>query len=94
MIYLNYCIFFLYFIGAIARNVHTYTYEYDLQEFTGKNGSAILLSEWVFGKVKLFFEESKNDDKIHLMLRKKKLVLFLHLLGTDVSGHIDKPHSK
>lgn len=52
------------------------------------------MSEWVFNKVKLFFDESKNDELIQRKLMKKKLILFLHLLGTDVSGHIDKPQSK
>jgi len=71
-----------------------FTYDSDLQDFSGKNGSSVILSEWVINKVKLFFEESKNDKTIRMKLMKKKLVLFLHLLGTDVSGHIDKPHSK
>lgn len=75
-------------------NVHSYTYDSNLQDFSGKNGSSQILSEWVFDKVKLFFEESKSDETIKRLLMKKKLVLFLHLLGTDVSGHIDKPHSK
>lgn len=44
--------------------------------------------------MKLFFKESNNDETIRMKLMKKKLILFLHLLGTDVSGHIDKPHSK
>jgi len=87
-------LFVCYFIGAIAGNVHAYTYESDLQDFSGKNGSSVFLSEWVINKVKLFFDESKNDEMIQKRLMKKKLVLFLHLLGTDVSGHIDKPHSK
>lgn len=80
--------------GAIAGNVHTYTYDPELQDFSGKNGSSVILSEWVFNKVKLFFDESKSDEIIRRRLMKKKLVLFLHLLGTDVSGHIDKPNSK
>lgn len=74
--------------------MHTYTYGTDLQDFSGKNGSSVILSEWVFDKVKLFFEESKNSEQIRMLLMNKKLILFLHLLGTDVSGHIDKPKSK
>lgn len=88
------CILIFIFLGAIAGNVHAFTYASDLQDFTGKNGSSILLSEWVFNKAKLFFKESKTNETIRLLLMKKKLVLFLHLLGPDVSGHIDKPHSK
>jgi len=71
-----------------------FAYESGLQDFSGKNGSSVILSEWVINKVKLFFEESKSDKTIRMKLMKKKLVLFLHFLGTDVSGHIDKPHSK
>ncbi|VVC45401.1 Alkaline-phosphatase-like, core domain,Alkaline phosphatase-like, alpha/beta/alpha,GPI ethanolamine [Cinara cedri] len=80
--------------GAKTGNVHTYTYGIDLQDFSGKNGSSFILSEWVFNKVKLFFEESKHNETIRMKLMKNKLILFLHLLGTDVSGHIDKPKSK
>jgi phosphatidylinositol glycan class N len=71
-----------------------YTYASDLQDFSGMSGSSVLLSEWVIDKVKLFFEESKSNETIKMQLTKKKLILFLHLLGTDVSGHIDKPLSK
>lgn len=74
--------------------MHTFSYDTDLQDFSGKNGSSVMLSEWVFGKVKLFFDLSKKNKTIQMMLMKKKLILFLHLLGTDVSGHIDKPKSK
>lgn len=84
----------MYFLESNAEYVHVYTYDSDLQDFSGKNGSSAILSEWVFDRVKSFFEESKNDKNIREKLMKKKLVLFLHLLGTDVSGHIDKPHSR
>ncbi|XP_050535795.1 GPI ethanolamine phosphate transferase 1 isoform X2 [Daktulosphaira vitifoliae] len=80
--------------GSNVGNVITYYYEPNLQDFTGKNGSSALLSKWVFDKVKLYFETSKVNHSIHNMLKKRKLILFLHLLGTDISGHIDKPHSK
>lgn len=71
-----------------------YAYPSDLQDFSGTSGSSVMLSEWVIDKVKSFFEESKSNETIRMQLAKKKLILFLHLLGTDVSGHIDKPHSK
>ncbi|XP_050437508.1 GPI ethanolamine phosphate transferase 1 [Adelges cooleyi] len=80
--------------GNVAGNVHVHSYQSDLQDFTGKNGSSALLSEWVFDKIKSFIEYSKIDASIQTMLATKKLIFFLHLLGTDVSGHIDKPHSK
>lgn len=84
----------MYFIGINAENIHVHAYESDLQDFSGVNGSSEILSEWVFNQVKLFFEKSKNNETIQMNLKKKKLILFLHLLSTDVSGHIDKPHSK
>lgn len=93
--YLNYFDFnVLYIIESNIDNINVYAYDSDLQDFSGKNHSSIVLSEWVFNKVKLFFKESYQDESIRMKLMKKKLVLFLHFLGTDVSGHIDKPHSK
>lgn len=71
-----------------------YAYESYLQDFSGMNGSSEILSEWVFNQVTLFFEKSKTNETIQMNLNKNKLILFLHLLSTDVSGHIDKPHSK
>lgn len=83
-----------YILESNTGNIHVYSYDSDLQDFSGKNHSSIILSEWVFNKVKLFFKDSFSDESIRMKLMKKKLLLFLHFLGTDVSGHIDKPHSK
>ncbi|XP_072942949.1 GPI ethanolamine phosphate transferase 1 [Epargyreus clarus] len=49
------------------------------------------LDAWVFDKVKLFFEEAKNNKTINKRLHSKKIMFFLHLLGTDTSGHTHKP---
>lgn len=49
------------------------------------------LDGWVFEKVKLFFDEAKNNKSLHKKLHSKKIMFFLHLLGTDTSGHTHKP---
>ena len=63
------------------------------EDFSGKNSSAASLNTWVFDKVKLFFESAKNDNHLRENLTHVGVIFFLHLLGTDVAGHANKPHS-
>lgn len=58
------------------------------------NKNTTLLDDWVFTKVKLFFERAKHDNILNIKLKSKKIVLFLHLLGTDTSGHTHKPKTQ
>lgn len=62
---------------------------YDQSFSTDKNTTH--LDSWVFDKVKEFLHSAKHDDALTEKLHKKKIVLFLHLLGTDTSGHTHKP---
>lgn len=49
---------------------------------------------WVFDHVKELFKNATMDPQLNSMLRQKKVVFFLHLLGLDTNGHGFKPHSK
>lgn len=62
---------------------------YDQSFSTDKNTT--YLDSWVFDKVKKFFKSAKHDYSLNAKLQKKKIVLFMHLLGTDTSGHTHKP---
>jgi phosphatidylinositol glycan class N len=48
----------------------------------------------VFDHVKDLFKNASSDPQLNSMLRAKKNVFFLHLLGLDTNGHAFKPHSK
>lgn len=62
---------------------------YDQSFSTDKNTT--LLDAWVFDNVKLFFQKAKDDEILKEKLKNNKIVFFLHLLGTDTSGHTHKP---
>lgn len=65
---------------------------YDQSFSTDKNTTH--LDSWVFDEVKKFFKSAKHDNLLNSKLHKKKIVLFLHLLGTDTSGHTHKPKTE
>lgn len=69
-------------------------YSPEVEDFSGKNESASKLNDWVFDKVELFIKEAKDNYSLNEILNKEGVILFLHLLGTDVAGHVNKPHSK
>lgn len=52
------------------------------------------LDSWVFEKVKEFFLKAKDDPQLLRKLHENRIVFFLHLLGTDTSGHIHKPNTE
>ncbi|XP_063821935.1 GPI ethanolamine phosphate transferase 1 [Ostrinia nubilalis] len=65
---------------------------YDQSFSTDKNTTH--LDAWVFDNVKNFFYNAKLDITVNAMLRVPKIVFFLHLLGTDTSGHTHKPKTQ
>lgn len=65
---------------------------YDDNFSTNKNTT--LLDEWVFDNVKTFFEDLKPDGDLGKKIKQKKIIFFLHLLGTDTAGHTHKPKTK
>lgn len=74
---------------------HIYTNDFNpySQSFsTYKNTT--LLDDWVFRNVKEFFQNAEEDVNLLAKLKKNKIVFFLHLLGTDTSGHTHKPQTR
>ncbi|XP_055594011.1 GPI ethanolamine phosphate transferase 1 [Uranotaenia lowii] len=59
------------------------------EQFSQTSNTSVL-DIWVFDKVKQFLKMSKNRETLQT---NKKVVLFLHLLGLDTSGHVHKPYS-
>lgn len=65
---------------------------YDESFSSDKN--VTFLDNWVFTRVKDFFYKAQNDASISKKLKSKKVILFLHLLGTDTAGHTHKPRTQ
>ncbi|KAJ2957288.1 hypothetical protein NQZ79_g6967 [Umbelopsis isabellina] len=70
--------------------VETFMYPADFEDFTSEASN---LDTWVFDHVKDLFRNASSDPQLNSMLRAKKNVFFLHLLGLDTNGHAFKPHS-
>lgn len=66
------------------------SYSAEVEQFSTTSNTSVL-DLWVFDKVKLFLENAENVKAIS---SKKKVILFLHLLGMDTSGHVHKPYSR
>ena len=41
-----------------------------------------------------FFQKAEEDKELQEKLRQEKIVFFLHLLGLDTNGHVNKPYSR
>ncbi|CAK1540050.1 unnamed protein product [Leptosia nina] len=65
---------------------------YDQTYSSDKNTT--LLDEWVFVAAKEFFEKAHQDKDLKQKLHSKKVIFFLHLLGTDTAGHTHKPKTE
>uniref|UniRef100_A0A182IPJ6 GPI ethanolamine phosphate transferase 1 n=1 Tax=Anopheles atroparvus TaxID=41427 RepID=A0A182IPJ6_ANOAO len=76
--------------GATDGRVHTATYDSGDELFT-QSANTSLLDIWVFDRVRQFLT---NDEATGGVLQRKKVVLFLHLLGLDTAGHVHKPQSE
>ncbi|KAJ4402035.1 Glycosyl phosphatidyl inositol anchor synthesis [Didymella pomorum] len=76
--------------GAVPGRVDAYCYGHDFEDFSK---DAWILDEWVFERVKGFFEAAKTNATLNAELRKEKNVFFLHLLGLDTAGHGNRPFS-
>ncbi|XP_058128758.1 GPI ethanolamine phosphate transferase 1-like [Anopheles ziemanni] len=76
--------------GAIKGRVHTATY-HSGREIFSQTANTSLLDIWVFDRVQQFLV---SDEARKEVLGRKKVILFLHLLGMDTAGHVYKPHSK
>ncbi|XP_063548560.1 GPI ethanolamine phosphate transferase 1-like [Cydia strobilella] len=79
--------------GTVDNHIFVHKFDpYDNTFSTDKNTT--LLDSWVFENVKNFFHKAKSDDAVQEKMRSKKIIYFLHLLGTDTSGHTHKPKTQ
>jgi len=67
-------------------------YDHGFEDFSSSDLSQ--LDTWVFDRVESFFANAKDNFELQLKLRENQIVLFLHLLGCDTNGHVNKPNSK
>lgn len=79
--------------GAVGNHVDTIFYSHAEEDFSGKV-STTKLDTWVFDQVESFLARAKTNPATLELLKKDKIVFFLHLLGLDTAGHTHKPHSK
>ncbi|KIX02331.1 uncharacterized protein Z518_08272 [Rhinocladiella mackenziei CBS 650.93] len=77
--------------GAVPGRVDADQYAEEFEDFTQ---DATMLDIWVFDKVKDLFRSASTNSTLDAMLRQDKVVLFLHLLGLDTTGHSYRPYSK
>ncbi|KAK3086188.1 hypothetical protein FSP39_014966 [Pinctada imbricata] len=78
--------------GASGGHVFMDYYPSENEDFAASDASK--LDTWVFDKIKVFFDSAKNNVTLQSMMRRDKIVFFLHLLGLDTNGHSHKPFSE
>ncbi|KAK5639626.1 hypothetical protein RI129_012118 [Pyrocoelia pectoralis] len=74
------------------RHIHLYSYDANMQDFSGKSNSSTDLDLWVFDRVKSFVEGQRYWKCSDFC--ESGNIMFLHLLGLDTAGHSIKPTSK
>ncbi|XP_035680273.1 GPI ethanolamine phosphate transferase 1-like [Branchiostoma floridae] len=77
--------------GATGDHVHTYMYSSEEEDFADSDPGK--LDNWVFERVEAFLQEAHNNETLGGSLQQSRVVLFLHLLGIDTSGHAYRPMS-
>ncbi|KAJ3532808.1 hypothetical protein NMY22_g7594 [Coprinellus aureogranulatus] len=77
--------------GATPGKVKEWSYHEDDEDFT-KDATALDL--WVLDHLEQLLRNATSDPKLDTDLRQDKVVIFLHLLGLDTTGHSYRPHSK
>lgn len=82
------------YLGIAAKRIFMQTYSSDMETFFGKNSIAQRQSLWSYEKLKYMISESQLNSSLQEALIEDKLIYFVHMLGTDTSGHADKPASK
>ncbi|CAH1269894.1 PIGN [Branchiostoma lanceolatum] len=78
--------------GATGDHVHTYMYSSEEEDFADSDPGK--LDNWVFERVEAFLQEAHSNQTLGDALQQRKVVLFLHLLGIDTSGHAYRPMSR
>jgi phosphatidylinositol glycan class N len=72
--------------------VQIFCYDAEDENFSGYGSTR--LNTWVFEKFEEFLLSAKQDVVLYNSLIHPGVVFFLHLLGPDVAGHANKPHSR
>ncbi|XP_068626313.1 GPI ethanolamine phosphate transferase 1 [Battus philenor] len=76
--------------GTIDGHIFVNKFDPYDQSFSADKNTT-MLDQWVFQNVQLLFEKAEITAEIKKKLQSDKIVLFLHLLGTDTAGHVHKP---
>ncbi|KAJ2947913.1 hypothetical protein O0L34_g9704 [Tuta absoluta] len=84
-------------IFSKKENTHDHIFSYTFDPYsktfrTDKNETK--LDAWVFDNVETFFHKAALDQNLNEKLKRGKIAFFMHLLGTDTSGHVRKPKTK
>ncbi|KIY66248.1 PigN-domain-containing protein [Cylindrobasidium torrendii FP15055 ss-10] len=76
--------------GAVPGRVKEWSYDEDAEDFTQ---DATNLDFWVADQLETLLKNATTDATLDGDLRADKVVIFLHLLGLDTTGHSYRPHS-
>ncbi|GFQ99923.1 GPI ethanolamine phosphate transferase 1 [Trichonephila clavata] len=80
------------FSKGSRKNVFIDTYTSAEEDFAAAKPHS--LDVWVFDKLEKFLNDARTNATLKNMLWQDKNILFLHLLGMDISGHSYKPGSQ
>jgi len=78
--------------GAPEGRVTMEMYDAEFEDFSSSDSAG--LDRWVFQRVFGFLDRADSSPPLAAALRAPAALLFLHLLGCDTNGHVNKPRSR